>query len=102
MAADERLLAPLRRFWTPVQITSAYQAIFTAYHSRLEKVTVIIQKTTEGDGASGQVVINREDYLQWMEACETRLKELENTAAGITGELTQTTHANFSARTLTT
>ncbi len=95
---DERLLAPIRRFWTSEQVETAYQTIFAAYNSRLENVTVIIGKGTEGDSASAQVVVNGEDYLRWMDALESRLQELENTDAGITAELQNTGHANFGNR----
>jgi hypothetical protein len=100
--ADERLLAPVRRFWTDAEVTSAYEAIFRAYHSRLEKVTVIIGKGTEGDSASAQVVVNAEDYLRWMDALETRLQEIEAAAAGETGGPSDTTHADFCNRYVST
>jgi len=95
--ADDRLLAPLRRFWNEEQVTTAYEAIFTAFHSRLEQVTVIVSKGTEGDSAAAQVVVQADDYLAWMDACEIRLNEFDNEAAGVTGELEMTTHANFGA-----
>ena len=99
--ADERLLAPIRRFWSQAEVEAAYQAIFTAYNARLEKVTVIVQKSTEADSAGAQVVVNGEDYLRWMDALETRLLELENEAAGVTSELPGTSHVNFGNRYLT-
>jgi len=100
--ADERLLAPIRRFWTTEQVETAYQAIFAAYNARLENVTVIIGKGTEGDSASAQVVVNGEDYLSWMDALETRLAEIENADEGVTAELAHTTHANFGHRCVST
>ena len=92
---DERLLAPIRRFLSQPEVQTAYQAIFAAYNSRIENVTVIIGKGTEGDSASAQVVVNGEDYLRWMDALEARLAELESTADGVSAELHGTGHVNF-------
>jgi len=99
---DERLLAPIRRFWSAEQVDTAYQAIFAAYNSRLENVTVIIGKGTEGDSASAQVVVNGEDYLSWMDALEARLNEISAEEAGVTAELQNTSHANFGNRAIST
>ena len=88
----------MRRFWSTGDVTAAYQAIFAAYHSRQTEVTVIIGKGTEGDSASAQVVVQGEDYLRWMDALETRLTEIEDAAAGITGRLENTDHTNFGNR----
>lgn len=96
--ADERLLAPIRRFWTDEQVETAYEAIFTAYNARREKVTVIIGKGTEGDSASAQVVVNGEDYLRWMDALESRMKEIEDAADDVTASLEGTEHVNFGNR----
>lgn len=96
--ADERLLAGVRRFWSTAQVRTAYGAIFNAYHSRLEKVTVIIGKGTEGDSASAQVVVNGEDYLRYMDALEVRLQEIEATERGETSGPEDTTHVDFSNR----
>lgn len=95
---DERILAPIRRFWTDLEVRTAYQAIFQAYHGRIAEVTVIIGKSAEGDSASAQVVISSADYEKWLEACEARMTELENACSGITAELTQTGHVNFGNR----
>lgn len=76
MAADERLLAPVRRFWSKAEVETAYRSIFDAYNARLDKVTVIVGKSNEGESAQGQVVVNGEDYLKWMEALEQRLQEI--------------------------
>lgn len=96
--ADERLLAPIRRFWTPSQCSAAYEQIFAAYHGRLAEVTVIIGKQTAEDGATAQVVVRDEDYLRWMEALEIRLQELEAADAGQGEKLVGTEHVNFGAR----
>lgn len=100
--ADERLLAPIRRFWTQEQCTAAYESIFTAFNARIENVTVIVSKSTDGDSASGQLVVSASDYLTWMDALETRLRELENENSGVTAELEGTTHTNFGNRILST
>lgn len=100
--ADERLLAPIRRYWTREQVDTAYEAIFTAYHGRLESVTVIVGKATDGDSATGQIVVNAKDYLEWMDALEARLQELENADADITAELSGTLHSNFGNRYVST
>jgi hypothetical protein len=96
--ADERLLAPIRRFWSRSEVEAAYSAIFSAFHSRVESVTVIISKSSEGDSASGQLVIANEDYLRWMDALETRLQELEAADEGVTSTLEGTAHVNFGNR----
>jgi hypothetical protein len=95
---DERILAPIRRFWSDAQVEAHYQTIFAAYHSRLAEVTVIIGKGTEGDSAQAQVIISAADYEKWMEALEARMQEIENADAGITAELTHTGHVNFGNR----
>jgi len=100
--ADERILAPIRRFWTEEQLDTAYQAIFTAYHGRIAEVTVIIGKATEGDSASAQVVIQAGDYEKWLDACEARKLEFEATTAGVTAALTTTSHVDFGSRYLST
>jgi hypothetical protein len=100
--ADERLLAPIRRFWTRNEVEIAYSAIFSAYHGRLENVTVIISKSSEGDSATGQLVIANEDYLRWMDALETRMQEIEAADEGVTATLEGTGHVNFGNRYATT
>ena len=78
--ADQRLIAGMKRFLTTEQIRSNYEAIFNAYFQRLSEVTVITGKSTEGESAQAQVVVNREDYLEYMEALEQILTEIEGTA----------------------
>lgn len=94
---DERLLAPIRRFWTKEQVEAAYQKIFDAYAARLDEVTVIVGKGSESENAQAQVVISATDYLQWMDALETRLKELEDAAADL-GPISTPEHVNFRQR----
>lgn len=100
--ADERLLAPIRRFWTDEEVETNYAAIFAAFISKLEKVTIIISKGTEGDQAGAQVWVQKSDYLEYLDALETRMKEIENEAEGVTAENTTTRHVNFGCKTLQT
>lgn len=78
--ADTRMINAMKRFSSIEQVEENYQAIFNAYSQRLSDVTVITGKSTEGESAQAQVVVNREDFLEWMEACEEILKEDEGTA----------------------
>lgn len=83
--ADERLLNGVRRYWDQSRVEAAYQTILNAYMTRLERVTVIVGKSNEGASASSQVVVAAEDYKEWMEVLEARLKELENAESGTSG-----------------
>lgn len=94
---DERLIAPIRRFWTQEEVTTAYQRIFSAYSARLDSVTVIIGKSSESESAQAQVVISKDDYLQWMDALELRLTEYEAAASDL-GPISETEHINFASR----
>ena len=100
--ADERILAPIRRFWNEAQLDAAYEAIFTAYHGRIAEVTVIVGKASDGDSATGQIIIAAADYEKWLDACEARKLEYEATAAGVTSGPTAATHADFGSRYLST
>ena len=84
---DAILLTAIRRFWTTAEVTSRYETILTAYLNRVEKITIIVGKTTGDDSANAQVVIAREDYREWLATLEARLAETEAAAAG-----TGTTH----------
>lgn len=95
--ADERLLAPIRRFWTQYEVEEAYAKIFAAYGARLDSVTVIVGKSSESESAQGQVVIDGGDYLSWMAALEFRLQEYEATDSGV-GPVVPTEHVNFGHR----
>lgn len=97
MAADERLLAAVRRFWTKEEVETAYEAIFNAYSQALVDVTVIVQKSSESESAQGQVVVSREDYRQWMDVLEARLQELEAETGG-GGVKSPVEHAGFGSR----
>lgn len=81
LMADMRILAAIRRFMTPAQIEALYLQIFTAYTSRIAEVTVIVGKSTEGESAQAQVVVDREDYKDWIEALEELMQENEGTNA---------------------
>lgn len=94
---DERLLAAIRRFWTKEQVETAYQKIFDAYAARLDDVTVIVGKSSESESAQGQVVISASDYLQWMDALETRLDEMKAAEDGV-GVVSSPEHVNFRQR----
>jgi putative heme degradation protein len=83
---DDTLRAAITRFWTTQKVTDTYAAILEAYSARLSQVTVIIGKATEGDSASGQIVISREDYREWMDTLEARLGEIENGGATFSRE----------------
>lgn len=73
---DGVLLDAVREFWDASQVRSAYEKIFCAYHQRISDVTVIVGKATEGDSASGQVVVRSEDYREWMATLQARMTEL--------------------------
>jgi len=75
---DGTLLTAIERFWTTEKVQTTYETILNAYLARLNSVTVIIGKSTEGDSASGQVVISREDYREWMDTLEARLAAIES------------------------
>lgn len=92
---DSVILAAIRRFWTQNECETVYQRLLTAYLARTEKITVIVGKASEGDSASGQVVVQKEDYREWMDTLETRLSEY---AAGDTTTHTGTEHVDFSNR----
>jgi hypothetical protein len=96
---DSTLLAAIREFWSEEETRTAYQNIFTAYYSRLTEVTVIIGKTTEGDSANAQVVINRDDYREWMDTLRARLDEID--ADGVPAAL-PTEHVSHFRRILST
>jgi hypothetical protein len=95
--ADERLLAPIRRFMTKEQIEEVYQKIWEANLGQLDSVTVIVGKSSESESAQGQVIVNRQDYLETMAAMEARLQELATAAAG-DGPSCETEHVNFGRR----
>jgi hypothetical protein len=85
---DDVLLTAIRRFWTTAEVSTRYETILAAYLNRVEKVTIIVGKTTGDDSANAQVVIAREDYREWLATLEARLSETEAEVAG-----TGTTHS---------
>ena len=98
--ADSRILAAITRFMTIEQIEAAYATIFAAYTQRLADVTVITGKTTDGDSAQAQIVVTKEDFLEWMDCLEQLLATDE-----LDGEVTAATapvHTNHSTRILET
>lgn len=84
---DDILLTAIRRFWPSEKVVTTYETILSAYLNRVEKVVIIIGKTTGDDSANAQVVIAREDYREWLATLEARTAELEAAATG-----TGTTH----------
>lgn len=80
--ADIRHLAAMRRFMTPEEIKAAYQAIFQAWMQRLDEVTIITGKSTEGESAQAQVVVDAEHYAEAMDALEVILNEIEGKTNG--------------------
>ena len=99
---DTVLLTAIRRFWTHAEVSERYEAIFKAYSGRLDKVTIIIGKTTGDDSANAQVIIQKEDYQEWMATLESRLAELENAAAGTSAPFAGTEHVVHSSRYVST
>jgi hypothetical protein len=95
---DERLMAPIRRWWTRAEVETAYQRIFAAYSDRLTKKVVIVSKSNEGESAQSQLVVEKADYLDWMESLEARLSEFDADAAGEGPLLEGTEHVDFSRR----
>jgi len=89
---DGTLLDAIREFWTEQKTRDTYERILEAYLGRTEKVTVIVSKGTEGDSASGQVVVTARDYREWMATLQARLDEL----AG--GEVFRRETVDFSGR----
>jgi hypothetical protein len=79
---DERLLAGVRRYWSQVDIETAYQAVLQAYASNLTKEVVITGTLFDGQSASGQFVLDRAAMAGWLDVLEYRLQEIEADAAG--------------------
>jgi hypothetical protein len=80
---DPATLAAVRRFWSKATVTQNYEKILNAYMLRLDKVTVIVAKGTDGSSANAQVVVRAEDYQEWMATLEARLVEIERSEAGL-------------------
>jgi hypothetical protein len=80
---DPATLAAIRRFWSKGTVTQNYEKILNAYMLRLDKVTVITTKATDGSQAGAQVVVMARDYQEWMATLEARLKEIERAEAGL-------------------
>jgi hypothetical protein len=96
--ADERLLRYVRRFWDEETVTTVYERLGTAHLQMLEDITVIINKSTEGENAGAQVVIRGEDFLKYMDVLEARLREYEAEAAETEGPPEGSTTLDFSHR----
>jgi len=95
---SDTLLAAIRIEYTDVQVSEAHAAIFAAWRSRIDKVTIIVGKGNESSSASGQVVVNAADYDLWLGCLQQRLREIA-ADAGSTGTLHEgTEHVSFSQR----
>lgn len=79
---NQTLLTALRRLRTREWCAATYETVLTAFSNRLEKVTIITSKSSEGDSAGGQIVITGADYEMWMATLEARLAEYEAVDAG--------------------
>jgi hypothetical protein len=99
---DDVLLTAIRRFWTSAEVASRYETILSAYLNRVEKITIIVGKTTGDDSANAQVVIAREDYREWLATLESRMTEIEASAAGTGTTHPGTEHVIFSNRFVST
>jgi PHD/YefM family antitoxin component YafN of YafNO toxin-antitoxin module len=99
---DDILLTAITRFWSTETVTAAYERILAAYSNRVDKVVIITGKTTDSDSASAQVVIQREDYREWMATLEGRLKQIENAESGADTIFTGTEHVTHHKRYVTT
>lgn len=95
---DERVLAPIRRFWDKARCEAVYGRLFEASLQRLDDVTVIIGKNEGESGASAQIVVTKDDYLSWMAALEQRLKEFDAAESGETDAAPGTIHMDFGCR----
>jgi cell shape-determining protein MreC len=80
--ADERLLNGIRRFWTPEQVRTAYQAVLAAYTSGAAEATVIVGTNFDGTQTNAEVVLDREAMRELLDVYEQRLVELDAVAAG--------------------
>jgi len=96
--ADERRLRAIRRFWDEATVTEVYERLLQADLAMLEDITVIINKSTEGENAGAQVVIRREEFPQYMDVLEARLREYEAEAAETEGPPEGSTTLDFSHR----
>ena len=95
---DERRLAAIRRFWTAEQVEAAYREILAIDWKQTERKVIIVGKSNEGESSNAQVVVTREDFGQWMDIFEARMKELEAEAAGTPAAHENVEHVTFNRR----
>lgn len=97
--ADERILDPIRRFF-PLRedVEAKYLELFTADWTRLKKYTLIVSKSSEGEGAGAQVVVTAEERLQWLDAFRERLLEMDAETAGTNVPVPGCVMVDFSRR----
>lgn len=98
---DERLLAAIRRFWTEEEVSTAYQAVLTAYASSTAKTVEITGTTFDGQNANATIILDREAMASWMDVLETRMAEIEaesSASAEVPTLVTGSPVTNFSTR----
>ncbi len=100
--ADPVLVSALVELKTKEEIQAIRSTVLEGYLGRIENVTVIIGKSSESDSATGQVVVSREDYREWLAATEEAIARLDATAAGEGVLLEGASHVDFSKRFVTT
>jgi hypothetical protein len=96
--ADERLLAPIRRFWNKETVLEAYRKIFEAVQGHFDNPVTITGKSSGEDSANGEITVRPEQFLAYLEVLEARMLEYDAAEAG--EEVTQkgNSHADFSYR----
>lgn len=100
--ADPVLVSALVELKTKDEIQSIRSTVLEAYLGRIENVTVIIGKSSESDSATGQVVVSRDDYREWLAATEEAISRKDAAEAGEGVLLEGASHVNFSKRFVTT
>ncbi len=98
MASGVLVEAMRIEYSTLASVEAAHAAIFAAWRSRIDKVTVITSKGNEGSNAGAQVVVERRDYEEWLEALQQLRRELTAAAAGTGVVFGGTEHVDFSKR----
>lgn len=90
---------PIRRFWPErATVEANYLALFTADWAKVQKMTLIVQKNSESEGATAQVIVKAEERMAWMEAFAQRLAEMDAATAGTRALVPGCTTVDFSGR----
>lgn len=100
--ADPVLVSALVELKTKAEIQAIRTTVLEGYLHRIENVTVIIGKSSESDSATGQVVVSRDDYREWLAATEEAIAQKDATEAGEGVLLQGASHVDFSKRFITT